>query len=264
MRKSVVIVFVLFGLVLGGFDWPVLTDRRIGEVVMAAEGVGARQAHIAGRDVGEVVVHNRVVLRLRTPAGGLTPFQRAVIVARRLVAFLEEGSPPETIFADSIGGMTVVSWNRRPLVTVDAVHARLNNTTRYLLARVWANNLRRALGEKPLPQEFAMAANDKEIMTVFCVASWYGKPFDGQHTASGEIFKQEELTAAHRYLPFGTRVRVTNLHNGKSVEVIINDRGPYVEGRAIDLSRAAAVAIGLEERGIGSVKLEVFGTGRVI
>jgi len=90
-------------------------------------------------------------------------------------------------------------------------------------------------------------------------ASWYGPRFRGQQTASGERFNPSELTAAHRSLPFGTRVRVTNLRNGASVVVRINDRGPYAAGRIIDLSRAAAQAIGVRRTGTAPVRLEVLG-----
>jgi rare lipoprotein A len=82
-------------------------------------------------------------------------------------------------------------------------------------------------------------------------ASWYGPGFHGRKTASGETFNTNELTAAHRTLPFGTRVRVVNQRTGRSVVVRINDRGPYAHGRVIDLSRASAQAIGLS--GVGSV-----------
>ncbi|HOV37517.1 MAG TPA: septal ring lytic transglycosylase RlpA family protein [Spirochaetales bacterium] len=88
-------------------------------------------------------------------------------------------------------------------------------------------------------------------------ASWYGGKFHGQKTASGEIFDTNLLTAAHKTLPFGTLVRVTNLYTEKSVIVRINDRGPFVEDRIIDLSKAAADAIGLTNQGIGRVKLEI-------
>ena len=76
-------------------------------------------------------------------------------------------------------------------------------------------------------------------------ATYYGQEFAGHRTASGETFNPNALTAAHRTLPFGTRVRVTNSRNGRSVIVRINDRGPFVKGRAIDLSSAAAQAIGM-------------------
>lgn len=84
-------------------------------------------------------------------------------------------------------------------------------------------------------------------------ASWYGPGFHGRRTASGEIFNTQDMTAAHRTLPFGARVRVTNHRTGRSTIVRINDRGPYAHGRVIDLSRASAEAIGLS--GVASVSL---------
>src|SRR5688572_4129727 len=88
------------------------------------------------------------------------------------------------------------------------------------------------------------------------LASWYGPKFHGKLTASGEVFNQEKFTAAHPTLPWGSRVKVTNLDNGKSVDVWINDRGPFKRGRIIDVSRAAARALGMvgrrsEERRVG-------------
>jgi rare lipoprotein A len=88
-------------------------------------------------------------------------------------------------------------------------------------------------------------------------ASWYGEPYNGRRAASGEIFDMEQLTAAHRTLPFQTWVQVTNLDNGKQIEVRITDRGPFVDGRIIDLSRAAARAIDLLRTGISPVELRV-------
>ena len=82
-------------------------------------------------------------------------------------------------------------------------------------------------------------------------ASWYGPGFHGRRTASGETFNTNDLTAAHRTLPFGTRVRVVNKKTGRSVVVRINDRGPYAHGRVIDLSKASAQAIGIS--GVGAV-----------
>ena len=93
------------------------------------------------------------------------------------------------------------------------------------------------------------------------LASWYGKPYHGRRAASGEIYDMHELTAAHKTLPFGTRVRVTRRDTGQSVVVRINDRGPFVKGRIIDLSYAAAKKIGLDRDGVAPVRLEVVGTG---
>jgi rare lipoprotein A len=88
------------------------------------------------------------------------------------------------------------------------------------------------------------------------VASWYGPGFHGQRTASGERYDQYRLTAAHRSWPLGTHARVTNLENGRSVTVRINDRGPYVDGRVLDLSYAAARALDMVGSGTGNVRIE--------
>ncbi|HMA16242.1 MAG TPA: septal ring lytic transglycosylase RlpA family protein [Kiloniellaceae bacterium] len=93
--------------------------------------------------------------------------------------------------------------------------------------------------------------------TFFGNASWYGRKFHGRLTASGERYDMAALTAAHRKLPFGSRVRVTNLANGREVVVTINDRGPFAEDRLIDLSHAAARQLGILEDGVAEVRLEV-------
>jgi rare lipoprotein A (peptidoglycan hydrolase) len=87
-------------------------------------------------------------------------------------------------------------------------------------------------------------------------ASWYGPGFQGNETANGETFDQNKMTAAHPTLPMGTKAEVTNLENDKKVEVRINDRGPYVGDRAIDLSRAAARKLDMEDDGTTQVKIE--------
>jgi uncharacterized protein YabE (DUF348 family) len=101
------------------------------------------------------------------------------------------------------------------------------------------------------------ARGSQVVKTMQGLASWYGVPFHGRRTSSGEIFNKNALTAAHRSLPHNTRVRVTYLKTGRSVEVRINDYGPHIPGRIIDLSQAAAQAVGLKQAGIGMVKLEV-------
>lgn len=90
-------------------------------------------------------------------------------------------------------------------------------------------------------------------------ASWYGPGFHGRQTANGERFDQNAMTAAHKSLPFGTKLRVTNKDNGKSVVVRVNDRGPYAGGRVLDLSKGAAGKIGMLNSGVASVKIEVIG-----
>ncbi|HQT92392.1 MAG TPA: septal ring lytic transglycosylase RlpA family protein [Candidatus Kryptobacter bacterium] len=102
----------------------------------------------------------------------------------------------------------------------------------------------------------------KVLLTIEGAASYYSYGFNGKKTASGEIFDKNAYTAAHREFPFGTLLRVTNLDNNKSVEVKVNDRGPFAKGRIIDLSEAAARAIGMIQTGTADVKIEVLKWGK--
>ena len=97
--------------------------------------------------------------------------------------------------------------------------------------------------------------------TQTCKASFYADKFEGSPTASGEKYRHAKLTAAHKTLPFGTKVRVTNIANNQSVDVVVNDRGPYVDGRVIDLSKSAAEKLGFINQGLAEVKIEVIDAG---
>ena len=89
------------------------------------------------------------------------------------------------------------------------------------------------------------------------VASYYGKKFHGRKTANGETFNMYKLTAAHRVLPLGTRIKVTHLDNGRWVEVRVNDRGPFIEGRVLDLSFAAALELEMVKAGTAKIMIEI-------
>ncbi len=116
-----------------------------------------------------------------------------------------------------------------------------------------------ALAPRPAatPERADRVAEPPVVRTWSGVASWYGPGFAGNRTSNGERFDPDALTAAHKTLPFGSRVRVTFDRTGRSVVVRINDRGPFIPGREIDLSRAAAEAIGLRGAGHGTVTLEL-------
>lgn len=109
----------------------------------------------------------------------------------------------------------------------------------------------------PTPPEPPKPVVPLVISTHSGEASWYGPGFYGNRTASGEVFRPGTMTAAHRTLPFGTRVRVTNLWNGRKAVVRINDRGPFAGDRVIDLAHGAASELGLTSSGIAQVRLEV-------
>ena len=133
------------------------------------------------------------------------------------------------------------------------------------------NRLRRLIGgaapvseieNMPKPKPVVEAAPAQQVAIVSSTvgsASWYGPGFHGRRTANGESFNQYALTAAHRTLPFGTRVLVTNLYTGRQVVVRINDRGPFSGNRIIDLSAGAANQIGLTSAGVGTVQLDILG-----
>lgn len=102
------------------------------------------------------------------------------------------------------------------------------------------------------PNLVPVELNEMGIMT----ASWYGPRFHGKTTANGEIYNQMALTAAHKSLPFGTLLQITNFRNGKSIIVRINDRGPYIDGRDLDLSKGTAKTLGILHKGVVRVKVQ--------
>jgi len=210
-----------------------------------------------GASIGEISINNQVVLRIRTEAGGFSIAQRTELVADRLKKIVAAKVDPAQIMPAVQGNDIVIKAGEKFIVTVDQGSAKANGTTTRVLGYVWANQLRQALGgsalkENPLPEP------KKEVTAVYYgKAAWYGGIFQGKLTASGERFNQYDYTAAHRSLPFGTRLLVTNLNNGKNVIVRVNDRGPFIRSRIIDLSRQAAAEIGLISSGVGNVKVEV-------
>ena len=181
----------------------------------------------------------------------------------------------------------LIKINGEELVEINA-ETRLPDTTNDLAkdALQATNRLRRLLGNAPplleiygkpvalpklpqalplpkLPQALPLPKLPKEIslgplrIKLNGWASWYGPGFNGNKSASGERYNQNALTAAHRSLPFGTKVKVTNIRTGLSVVVRINDRGPYIRGRILDLSAAAARLLGLMQTGVAPVRVEV-------
>jgi rare lipoprotein A (peptidoglycan hydrolase) len=109
-----------------------------------------------------------------------------------------------------------------------------------------------ALSSPTAPQA---AASPDTVVEEHGVASWYGRHWRGRRTASGGRFDDRELTAAHLWLPFSTKARITNLDNGRSVDVVVTDRGPYIGGRIIDLSARAAQMLGMSENGLAPVAI---------
>jgi rare lipoprotein A len=182
---------------------------------------------------------------------------QANIMAQRLKRFLSDRSDPylnaSPIEPTVLGGVPGVKVGDRLLFKIDDVLAKALGRNQELLAIEWANNLRIALGKQPLKLAEAQKRiyNLVETSTTFeGLASWYGPYFHGRMTATGETYNQHELTAAHPSLPFDTYLKVRNLENGNSVIVRINDRGPFVADRTLDLSLEAARCINSEKVGV--------------
>lgn len=114
-----------------------------------------------------------------------------------------------------------------------------------------------APGLEPLADGRTGEPEAQHVTAQVGLASWYGLQHQGRLTASGERFDEAKLTAAHRTLPLDTKVKVTNLENGRSIEVKVNDRGPYVAGRVLDVSTRAARELGMEQEGLALVRIEV-------
>ena len=196
------------------------------------------------------------------------PIERATAAAALINQLNRDGLDANQIIPAWKNGNYVIKLGDRATIKFDqqAVFSEsLQNNTQDVLDS--ANLLRRLFGgANPLsevvdsPSKFAAKSRvlTNSIVGVMSgMASWYGPGFDGNYSASGEIFNASDLTAAHLTLPFGTLVRVVNMDNNQSVVVRINDRGPYLHDRVIDISTAAANMIGLISSGVAPVRLEV-------
>ncbi len=200
------------------------------------------------------------------------PIERATAAAALINQLNRDGLDPNKIIPAWKNGDYVINLGDRATLKFDrqAVFPEsLQDQTEDVLES--ANLLRRLLGgANPVSEisnapsskvvansSFRPALNSRIVGVMSGMASWYGPGFDGNYSASGELFNAKDLTAAHPSLPFGTLVRVVNMDNGQSVVVRINDRGPYAHGRVIDISTAAANVIGLVASGVAPVRLEV-------
>lgn len=205
-------------------------------------------------------INQTEVFQFRSSLGFLTPFLRSKQAAHRLHLFLKNnGNYNDIQLVASEAGM-LLKMGEMTLATVDAETAQSLGLSVDALANTWKQRLRSALGEttaaatppwvkKPLQQSSRLIAQG--------LASWYGPGFHGRLAADGSRFNQNALTAAHKTLPFGTKLLVTNQRTGKSCVVKVTDRGPFVGHRVIDLSKGAAAAIGMLGSGVGKVSLHL-------
>jgi rare lipoprotein A len=201
------------------------------------------------------------------------PIWQATTVAAQLNQLYQNRLDANTINVrwDSDRQQYIIQANNQELIALNSTIILPDSTKNPAQDALQATNrLRRQLGNAaplkqveglPQPATPVVARNPIRAL-IEGLASWYGPGFHGAQTASGEHFNQNDMTAAHRTLPFGTKVRVTNVNNGRSVVVRINDRGPFTGGRVIDLSAAAAQAIGMISSGVATVQIEVLSATR--
>jgi len=261
---------------------------KVGERAQApAPLVMVRPHSLEDRPAATLFVRDLPILTFLGRSSGLT-------TGSKMANVQVEGDPliPATQLAARLNYLTQQRWDAKDLQVVQTASQelwlqyknerllRFDNTVTFdgatkdpvQNALQMTNRLRLRLGNAPpltavtpaaVPPSLAQRVVTAAVGSVRSVlqgwASWYGPGFQGRRTASGEPFNPQALTAAHRTLPFGTQVRVTNLRNGQAVVVRINDRGPHVPGREIDISAAAAQALGLIHMGTAPVRLEVLG-----
>ena len=217
-----------------------------------------------------VYIGENEVFRITHAAGGLSPEKRAKAVTESLNVLIKTGVNPENIMPDFKSGSGIIKVNDKVLFTVDSETAKEYGMTTSELAFIWVNNVRDSLGGARIVRDFQLLTKSlRKTPGTFVekygdyrqtgFASWYGGKFHGRSAADGSIFNTNKFTAAHKSLPFGTVVQVTNMYNGKKCIVKITDRGPFVRGRIIDLSKVAANEIGMLSSGVSRVKVEVMG-----
>lgn len=247
--------------------------RRTGDSDLSANGIAENSIERPGEDISAT----DPVWRATTVAAKVNQLSREALDANFITVVWngESKSPGTTSISDRES--YVIQVNGEKLVEVNA-DTRLPDTTNNLAqdALQITNRLRRLMGNAPplrdiagrpapTPKPIRIALTTRPILSrITGVASWYGPGFHGNRSANGEIFNQNAFTAAHRNLPFGTQVKVTNLNNGLSVTVRINDRGPYARGRIIDLSAAAARTLGIMQTGVAPVSLEILGRPQTV
>jgi len=230
-KKSLIIII----LILTTF----FSSRR----VMAAEPIFT---YVSGNS-GFLVVNRQPLLRLDGGFQGISVERRIKLVEERLHKLAATGFTRELLKVTERQNKIGLTYRDEWLVTADPQTAYQHRLSQRDLALLWRENIIDA---------FKLLTTDFKVVDVFTgTASWYGAEFRGRSTANGELFDETKYTAAHRKLAFGTKVRVTNLANGLAVIVTINDRGPWVKGRVLDLSWATARAI--QVKGVAQVKIEV-------
>jgi rare lipoprotein A len=215
---------------------------------------------IGDEKVAHVTVNDTNTITIKSDNSNVNALNETKKIALSLNKLLYE----KKLRADRImpaihGNDYVLHVDSDVIFSVNKKLAKSEKTNPSSLTLKWANNLRTALGGKPITYRGVSRSLSSYSRgdAQYGYASWYGGRFQGRRTSSGEVFNTNDYTAAHRYLPLGTQVMVTNLGTGRSVMVKINDRGPFVSQRIIDLSSNAFRAIAPLNSGVIRIRMDV-------
>jgi rare lipoprotein A len=233
-------------------------------VMLVTDAVGQVQLRSQATDDGNaasVFVNDHEVVRFRSQLETYSPHVRAKQVLNRLEAYLKNDGTYHGLTVGTNGTkQPIIQLGDAVLLTVDAGTANAAGIPAQQLAKLWCKQLRSALGEpQDLTAQWANTVSKQWVKPLVSqgMASWYGPGFHGRHAADGSVYNQYALTAAHKSLPFGTKVKVTNVNNGRSCVVRITDRGPFIAGRVLDVSKAAAATLGMLSSGVARIHLQV-------
>ncbi|MGK7911310.1 MAG: septal ring lytic transglycosylase RlpA family protein [Synechococcus sp.] len=209
-----------------------------------------------GSTRNQVLVNNTAVASFGEDDG-----DRARVIAERLTDLADLALlSADSTAPDTVNDMAVASVDGEVVFTVDSDTARWYGRTPEDLTVMWVNNLRIALDGSPLSETEANTYRNQfnsGPIDLEGLASWYGPYFYGRPTASGELFVPGSMTAAHKTLPLGTMLQVTSPDTGRTVVVRVNDRGPYIGPRILDLSETAARELGVHQMGVANVQIRI-------
>ena len=237
------------------FKAPLIQQYIVDEIVKIEKmkGIKVEVRKLKWGRESEILINGKVVMKTEDTDPDITPYDRARMIAQRIEESIMEGHEGDNVSTEIMpGGYYGVKIGGTAISLVSRQDAEARETKLWNLAVEYVNNIRDALGMQPMA-----LGGISTYLSQTGRASWYGGFFHGRRTSNGEKYNMYDLTAAHRTLPFGTRVLVTRLDNYKSVAVRITDRGPFIRGRIIDLSRSAAEELQMLGKGVARVKIEV-------
>ena len=239
--------------------------------MMGSPGYAGKASNVSIGFIGDdklahVTVNDSNTITIRSTNSNVNALNETKKIALSLNKLLYEKKLKADKIMPAIHGKDyIVHVDKNVIFSVNKKLAKSEKTNASSLTIKWANNLRTALGGRPLVQ--AQRGINRGVSrslssysrgeSQYGYASWYGGRFQGRRTSSGEVYNMHDYTAAHKYLPLGTQVLVTNLNSGRSIMVKINDRGPFVAQRIIDLSSNAFRAIAPLNSGVIRVRMDV-------